>query len=252
MFSFDCRSRNERSLRLLQTRSRLQSGTGKEVGRKVTGHCLVCRWSASRCLVNGSPLADCTHCRHWNTVFKPAVDVAPRHHKCSSSQQDPVRLTRPTFRYISGKVPSSVPRALSSGAEVTSAAATDEETARRRKDPLALLSSQSEPRGKEFRVRFSKLNSLRERTTLARDTRNIFHTFPYANPKPHDHRLVSPAIWSAPLLVLSNTAVTVCVLQCRFSIVAPVSLSLCWSSIPVALCHSATGQDTEHTRPTAD
>ena len=206
MFSFDCRSRNERSLRLLQTRSRLQSVTGKEVGRKVTGHCLVCRWSASRCLVNGSPLADCTHCRHWNTVFKPAVDVAPRHHKCSSSQQDLVHLTRPTFRYISGKVPSSVPRALSSGAEVTSAAATGEETARRRKDPLALLSSQSEPRGKEFRVRFSKLNSLREWTTLAQDTRNMFHTFPYANPKPHDHRPVSPAIWSAPLLVLSNTA----------------------------------------------
>jgi len=217
---------------LLQTRSRLQSGTGKEVGRKVTGHCLVCRWSASRCLVNGSPLADCTHCRHWNTVFKPAVDVAPRHHKCSSSQQDLVHLTRPTFRYISGKVPSSVSRALSCDAEVTSAAATGEETARRLRDPLALLSSQSEPHGKEFRVRFSKPNTLRERTTLAQDARNMFHTFPYTNPRPHDHRPVSPLIWSATPLVFSNTAVTVCGLQYRFSIVAPVSLSLSLSVGP--------------------
>ena len=254
MFSFDCRSRQERSLRLLQTRSRVQqSGTGEEVGRKAATQCLVCRWSASRCLVNGSRRTDCTHCRYWNTTFKPAVDVAPRHHKRFSSQEDLVSLKRPNFRSISGTVPSSLPRAWSCGAEIASKTAFSKENAQRWRDPLALPSSQSEPRGKEFRVRFSRPNIQRERTRLAQDARSMFYPFPFNNPGPHDHRPVSRPIsviigrspLPSPLPQVrhcSHNTHTLCV----------VYLCTRWSSIHSAFCHSATCQDTVHARPTID
>lgn len=188
MFSFDCRSRQESFLRLLQTRSRVQRRS--DAGKSAAAPCLACRWSASRCLVKGTGLADCTHGRYWNTTFKPAVDVAPRNHKRFSSQEDLVALIRPNFR-SSGAL---VPRVLSCGAELASTASTtagSEETAKRRRDPLALLSSHRQPHGKEFCVRFSRPNMQRERTRMAQDARNMFHTLPYANPEPHDHRPVS-------------------------------------------------------------
>ena len=196
MFSFDCRSQRERSLRLLHVRSSVQQRSQTEekdqVGRKAAAHCLVCRWSASRFLANRSLRPKCNHCRHWNTTYRPAVDVAPRYHKLFSSHGDLLSVKHPNVRSVSDTLPSNARRALSCGTEGENAStpASSEETARGRTNPLSLLSSQSEPRGKEFRVRFSGANTRRERITLAKDARDMFHDLPFANPRPHDHRPV--------------------------------------------------------------